>query len=119
VKSELGLRSIGVFIREKLWLENNLSQGRRVAQVIFEPKLFPYKYPKHFSNLIHYSHLPAYEDGTECSETSEYKIQPPGNCPEESIQHSEHGGSLKSCGEISLRITGNGTCTELRKSRRT
>jgi len=25
---------------------------------------------------------------TECSETSAYKVQKPGNCPEESIQHS-------------------------------
>ena len=33
------------------------------------------------------SYLPAYEDGTECSETSAYKIQTPGNYPEESIQH--------------------------------
>jgi len=33
---------------------------------------------------------------TECSETSEYKIQTPGNYPEESIQHSEHGESSKS-----------------------
>jgi len=32
----------------------------------------------------------------ECSETSAYKIQTPGNYPEESIQHSEHGESLKS-----------------------
>ena len=32
----------------------------------------------------------------QCSETSAYKIQPPENCPEESIQHSEHGESLKS-----------------------
>jgi hypothetical protein len=31
----------------------------------------------------------AYEDETECSETS-------GNYPEESIQHTEHGESLKS-----------------------
>ena len=31
-----------------------------------------------------------------CSETSAYKIQTPGNYPEESIQHSEHGESLKS-----------------------
>jgi len=29
-----------------------------------------------------YSHLPAYEDGTECFETSAYKIQTPGNYPE-------------------------------------
>jgi hypothetical protein len=41
-------------------------------------------------------HLPAYEDGTECSETSAYKIQKPGNYPEENIQHTEHGESLKS-----------------------
>jgi hypothetical protein len=32
------------------------------------------------------SQLPAYEDGTECSETSAYKIQTPGNYPEESTQ---------------------------------
>jgi len=33
---------------------------------------------------------------TECSETSACKIQTPGNYPEESIQHTEHGESLKS-----------------------
>jgi hypothetical protein len=33
---------------------------------------------------------------TECSETLAYKIQMPGNYPEESIQHSEYGKSLKS-----------------------
>ena len=33
---------------------------------------------------------------TECSETLAYKIQMPGNYPEESKQHSEHGESLKS-----------------------
>jgi hypothetical protein len=33
---------------------------------------------------------------TECSETSVYTIQTPGNYPEESIQHSEHGESFKS-----------------------
>jgi len=32
----------------------------------------------------------------QCSETSAYKIQTPGNYPEESIKHSEHGESLKS-----------------------
>jgi len=41
------------------------------------------------------SYLPAYEDGTECSATSAYNIQTLGNYPEESIQHSEHGESLK------------------------
>jgi len=33
---------------------------------------------------------------TECSETSAYNIQTPGNRPQESIQHSEQGESLKS-----------------------
>ena len=32
------------------------------------------------------SYLSTYEDGTECSETSAYKIHSPGNCPEESTQ---------------------------------
>jgi len=50
-----------------------------------------------FLKSRHTSYLPVYEDGTECSETSAYKIQTQGNHPEESIQHSEHGESLKSC----------------------
>jgi len=33
---------------------------------------------------------------TECSETSAYQIQMPGNYPEESVQLSERGESLKS-----------------------
>ena len=33
---------------------------------------------------------------TECSETSAYELQTPGNYPKESIQHTEHGESLKS-----------------------
>jgi len=33
---------------------------------------------------------------TECSKTLAYKIKMLGNYPEESIQHSEHGESLKS-----------------------
>jgi hypothetical protein len=59
------------------------------AQAIFEPSLFPYKY----SNILKPSHplcLSAYEDGTECSETSAYKIQKPGNYPEESIPQKSH-----------------------------
>jgi len=42
------------------------------------------------------SYLSAYEDGTECFETSTYRIQTPVNYKEESIQQSEHGESLKS-----------------------
>jgi len=33
---------------------------------------------------------------TECSEKSVYKIQTPEDYPEENIQHTEHGKSLKS-----------------------
>jgi len=33
---------------------------------------------------------------TDCSETSAYKIQTPGNYPEGNIQHTEHGEILKS-----------------------
>ena len=72
-----------------------LSLSFLLAQAIFEPNPFPYKYP----NILkpsHSSYLSAYEDGTECSETSAYKIQTPGNYPEESTQHSEQGESLKS-----------------------
>jgi hypothetical protein len=51
-----------------------------------------------FSNLVHSTHtyLPLKMEQTECSEMSAYKIQKPGNYPEESKQHSEHGESLKS-----------------------
>jgi len=66
-----------------------------LAQAIFEPNLFPYKYQTYLKPS-HFSHLPAYEDGTECSEMSAYKFQTPRNYPEESIQHSEQGESLKS-----------------------
>ena len=40
-----------------------------------------------FSNLfILHAYLPMKMEKTECSETSAYKIQTPGNYPEESIQ---------------------------------
>jgi hypothetical protein len=55
-----------------------------MARAIFETNLFPYNTPT-FLKPSHSSHLPAYEDGTEFSETS-YKIQTPENYPEESIQ---------------------------------
>jgi len=48
----------------------------------FQAKPSPVWIPQLFSNLV-IIHLLAYEDGTECSETSAYKIQTPGNYPEE------------------------------------
>ena len=47
---------------------------------------------KQVNNLFTY--LPMKMEQTECSETSAYKIQTPGNYPEENIQHTEHGESL-------------------------
>jgi hypothetical protein len=47
--------------------------------------------------LFHlHTYPPMKMEQTECSETSGYKIQAPGNYPEESIRHSAHGESLKS-----------------------
>ena len=42
------------------------------------------------------SHLPLKMEQIECSETSAYINQTPGNHPKENKQHSEHGESLKS-----------------------
>jgi hypothetical protein len=59
-------------------------------------------------NLNHSSHLPAYEDGTDCSETSAYKIQTPGNYPDGSTQHSEQSESFKSkCKFIQMKSSLN------------
>jgi hypothetical protein len=43
-----------------------------------------------------HTYLPMKMEQTERSKMSAYKIQTLGNYPEESIQHSEHGKSLKS-----------------------
>jgi hypothetical protein len=55
-----------------------------------------------FSNLV-IIHLLAYEDGTECSETSVYKIQTPGNYPEE---------NTTTCPEISVTIKLRGDASD-------
>ena len=47
------------------------------------------------TDILH-TYPPKKMEETECSETLAYKIQMPGNYPEESIQHSEHSESLKS-----------------------
>ena len=46
----------------------------------FQAKPSPVWIPKLFSNLV-IVYLLAYENGTECSETSAYKIQTPGELP--------------------------------------
>jgi hypothetical protein len=71
------LRNVGVLIREKVWLRLFSSQN---FSRINTPK---------FLKPSHSSHLHAYEDGAECSETLSYKLQTPGNYPEESIQNGK------------------------------
>jgi len=56
-----------------------------------------------FRNTLPHLHLPACEDGAECSKMSAYKIQTPGNYREESIQHSEHSEGFKSMSKESLK----------------
>jgi hypothetical protein len=46
--------------------------------------------------MKNHTYPPMKMEETECSETSEYNIQTPGNYPEEGIQHSERGEILKS-----------------------
>ena len=79
-----GLRNVGIFIREIFGLKINTPT---------------------FLNIV-ILNLPAYEDGTECSETTAYKIQKLGNYPKESIQHSEKGWSLKSSLLIQFTFVG-------------
>ena len=49
-----------------------------------KPKLFPYNFlfPVHSTHI----YLPMKMEQTECSETSTYKLQTPGNYPKENIQ---------------------------------
>jgi len=68
--------------------------GNSPASEFYMPK-FRNTLNTRFLKSSHSSYLPAYKDGTECSETSAYKIQTPGNYPEESTQHSKQDESLK------------------------
>jgi hypothetical protein len=73
-----------------------LSHSLLLAQAIFEPNLFFNKYSNISNLVIFHIYPPLKMEQTVYSETSAYKIQTLGNYPEESIQHSEHGESLKS-----------------------
>jgi hypothetical protein len=72
---------LGVFALHNLFLYSDTPPPRHpsflLPQDIFEPNLFLYKY---LSNLIPVI-LPAFTSYEECSETSAYKIQTPGNHP--------------------------------------
>ena len=65
----------------------SLTQSFWWAQSIFEPNIFLYRYPNILYPVILCTYPPMKMEQTECSETSAYKIQTPGNYPEESILH--------------------------------
>ena len=71
--------------------------------VLFSSQPSPVWIPQQFSDAV-ILHLPAYENGTGCSETSAYRIQTPGNYPEESIQQKRISFCLlcKRCTEESI-----------------
>ena len=53
---------------------------------IFKPNLFPYKYPNISQIQSYFIPTSLWRCNRQCSETSAYKIQMPGNYPEESLQ---------------------------------
>jgi len=76
--------NVGVFVREKVWLRLFSSQNFSLVNTpTFSNIVIPHTYP------------PLKMEQTDYSGTSAYKIQTPGNYPEESTQHSGHGESLK------------------------
>ena len=94
--------------REKFWLENSLNYllfNRTYPYFVtlltigsgyYRAKTSPVGYPNYSQIQSFYTYLPMNMEQTRCSETSAYKIQTPGNYPEENIQHREKGKSLKS-----------------------
>ena len=76
---------LGYLYWKRVWLEN------------FRAKTFSLiNNPTSSTPVILHTYPPMKMEQTDCSETSAYKIQTPGNYPGESIQHLEHGRSLKS-----------------------
>jgi len=61
------------------------------------------------STVPSHTYPPMKMEQTECSETTAYKIKTPENYPEENIQHSEHGESLKSRINSNLLDVSKGT----------
>jgi hypothetical protein len=80
------------------WVGNvGVCTGGGLARTIFRGKPLPVYTPT-FTSPVHSTHTysPVKMEETECSETSAFKIQTPGNYPKEIIQHSKRGESLKS-----------------------
>ena len=73
-----------------------LSPSFRLTQAIFKPNFSRESIPAFSTPVILHTYRPMKMEQTECSETLAYKFETPRNYPEESIQLSEHGESLKS-----------------------
>jgi hypothetical protein len=67
-----------------------------MAQAIFETDLLPYKCPNNLTPVILHTYPSMKMEQTECSRMLAYKLMAQVNHPEERIQHSEQGESLKS-----------------------
>jgi hypothetical protein len=79
------------------WPAPTLSPSSLMARLFSSQTPSPVTH-QHFYNPVHSTHtyLPMKMEQTECSETSAYKLQTTGNYPKGSVQHLEHGESLKS-----------------------
>jgi hypothetical protein len=62
----------------------------------FPNQPFHIPYPTFSTAVTLHTYPPMKMEQTECSETLAFKLQTPGNNPEESRRHSKHGESLKS-----------------------
>jgi hypothetical protein len=68
--------------------------SQKFATAWFLGSFLLFSYPN-ILNPIYTSHLLAFENGMiDCSETLAFKLQTPGNQPEESVKHSERSESL-------------------------
>jgi len=66
---------------------STLSPSFLLAQAIFQPNLFPYEYPNISQTQSFFTPTCLWRWNRQCSKTSAYKIQMPGDYPEESILH--------------------------------
>ena len=80
--------NVGAFIREKVWLENSLSQSEGGRFRLFLSQTFSLINTPTFSSWLFFLLTPPMKmEQTECSEMSAYKIQMPGNQTKGRIQH--------------------------------
>jgi len=70
--------------------------GKDLARTFSSQSFSRINTPTLSTPVILHTYPPIKMEQTDCSEKLAYKIQTPGNYPEESIQHSKHGESLKS-----------------------